>query len=316
MIYHLYKLPKGYDATPEEKFEHAITVRNRTLGPAAATTISPYLDVEVTEMNKNLLQLKPEDVNMYKVLQESTCKSTMRRKVAKRTLTALGSASGMCGILNGPEQLKKLKANLQFAQSIEECRAREKELKQQAADARKQKQIKAKKKKQARAESLKQKRQMQYSKALEKLGLQDGATVYRRHVKYLTGPQLKAVAFFQMGKTLTGNVGDMKTAMQTLLPLDPCPDVEYPTQDADGYEDVDDMSTSDESEETTASDIIEFENLYIGDIVEVYWEGEDKWYEGTVQDVDAVDRQFEVFYKVDSQKLWHDAKYYPVRTAA
>ena len=92
--------------TPFEKLEHAITVRNRTLGPAAATTVSPYLDVEVTPMNQALLELKPEDVNMYNVLQQSTCKSGSRRKIAKRTLTALGGASGMCRILNGPEQLK------------------------------------------------------------------------------------------------------------------------------------------------------------------------------------------------------------------
>ena len=59
--------------------------------------------------------------------------------------------------------------------------------------------------------------------------------------------------------------------------------------------------------------MIEFENLYIGDIVEVYWKGEDQWYEGSITDVDAVDRQFEVFYKTDSKKLWHDEKYYPVR---
>lgn len=317
MIYHSYKLPSSYDATPTEKFEHAITVRNRVLGPTAGTTVSPYLDVEVTETNQSLLRLKPEDVNMYKVLQESTCKVSMRRKVAKRTLTALGSASGMCGILNGPEQLKKLKANLQFAQSVEECRAREKELRQQAADARKQKQTKAKEKKEARAESLQKKRQMHYDKALEKLGLPAGATVYRHHVNGLTGPQLKAVAFFQVGETLTGNVSDIKTAMRTLLPFDPSTGVpEFPTQE-DVYEEEPDSCTSDESsEETTASDIIEFEDLYLADIVEVYWEGENKWFEGTITDVDAVDRQFEVFYKSDSKKLWHEAKYYPVRTAA
>ena len=317
MIYHSYKLPSSYDATPTEKFEHAITVRNRVLGPTAGTTVSPYLDVEVTETNQSLLRLKPEDVNMYKVLQESTCKVSMRRKVAKRTLTALGSASGMCGILNGPEQLKKLKANLQFAQSVEECRAREKELRQQAADARKQKQTKAKEKKEARAESLQKKRQIHYDKVLEKLGLPAGATVYRHHVNGLTGPQLKAVAFFQVGETLTGNVSDIKTAMRTLLPFDPSTGVpEFPTQE-DVYEEEPDSCTSDESsEETTASDIIEFEDLYLADIVEVYWEGENKWFEGTITDVDAVDRQFEVFYKSDSKKLWHEAKYYPVRTAA
>ena len=118
MIYHLYKVPEGIDMTREEKLQHAITVRNRTLGPVAATTVSPYLDVEVTPMNQSLLELKPEDVNMYNVLQQSTCKSTMRRKVAKRTLTALGTASGLCGILNGPEQLRKLKVLLSFTPAL------------------------------------------------------------------------------------------------------------------------------------------------------------------------------------------------------
>ena len=172
MIYHLFKIPEAHSVTltPFEKLEHAITVRNRTLGPAAATTVSPYLDVEVTPMNQALLELKPEDVNMYNVLQQSTCKSGSRRKIAKRTLTALGGASGMCRILNGPEQLKQLKVmlsftpcltlsltrtkhiafqqdNLKFAESIEEVRVAEKKLNQQAAAAKKQKQVAAVQKK-------------------------------------------------------------------------------------------------------------------------------------------------------------------------
>ena len=158
MFYHLFKIPESHNMTlsPLEKLQHAITVRNRTLGPEAATTVSPHLDVEVTPMNQALLELKPEDVNMYNVLQQSTCKSKMRRKIAKRTLTALGGASGLCGILNGSEQLKQLKvmisftphltlsltrtkhiafqqANLQFAQSVEEVKAAEKKLKAEAA---------------------------------------------------------------------------------------------------------------------------------------------------------------------------------------
>ena len=71
MIYHLFKVPKDFGLTPTEKLEHAITVRNRTLGPKAGTTVSPYLDVEISSTNQSLLQLKPEDVNMYRVLQES-----------------------------------------------------------------------------------------------------------------------------------------------------------------------------------------------------------------------------------------------------
>lgn len=315
MIYHLFKIPKGFDMTPTEKLEHAITVRNRTLGPKAGTTVSPYLDVEISSSNQTLLELKPEDVNMYRVLQESTCKTTMRRKVARRTLTALGSASGLCGILNGPDEVRMLKANLKFAESLEEIRAAEKKIREEAAEVKKQKKTKAKKKKETQAKAREQKRKVVYETALEKLGLAEGfETVYRRHIKDLTGPQLKAVAFFQLGESLTGNVGDMRKDMQTLLAVDPNYDPEadedgipeYPTQD-----ELFEEPSSSSSEE--AREVIEFEYLYIGDIVEVYWKGEDQWFEGNITDVDAVDRQFEIFYKADSKKLWHDEKYYPVR---
>ena len=46
--------------------------------------------------------------------------------------------------------------------------------------------------------------------AMEKLGLQPKDTVYRRHTQDLTGPQLKAVAHFECGKTLTGKVADIR----------------------------------------------------------------------------------------------------------
>ena len=85
---------------------------------------------------------------------------------------------------------------------------------------------------------------------------------------------------------------------------------EYPTQD----EVLSDPDSS--SEETTSSDLIDFDNLFIGDIVEVYWQGDNAWYEGHVTDVDAVDRLFEIHYKSDSQKLWHAPDDYPVRTAS
>ena len=153
-----------------------------------------------------------------------------------------------------------------------------------------------------------------YDGALARLGLQPDATVYRRHINDLTGPQLKAVAHFQVGETLTGTVADMRRDMQTLLPIDITAAPEYPTQD-EVYTDPGSCTSDSCSEETTASDLIDFENLYIGDIVEVYWKGENTWFEGSITDVDAVDRQFEVFYKSDSQKLWHKPEDYPVRTA-
>ena len=163
------------------------------------------------------------------------------------------------------------------------------------------------------------------AEAMEKLGLQRGDPLYRRHMQDLTGPQLKAIAYFQCDKILTGKVADIREELETLIPVDPdhnsdtddLPDdgvPEYPTQD-EVYEDPDDLSSS--SEETTATtEIIDFEHLYIGDIVEVYWKGDDKWYEGVITDVDAVDKQFEVLYRSDSKKLWHNDTDYPVRSTA
>ena len=106
----------------------------------------------------------------------------------------------------------------------------------------------------------------------------------------------------------------MRKDMQTLLPVDPNYDPEADEDDTPEYPTQDELleePSSSSSEE--AREIIEFEHLYIGDIVEVYWKGEDQWFEGNITDVDAVDRQFEIFYKADSKKLWHDEKYYPVR---
>ena len=333
MIYHLFKVPTAFDMKPLEKFDHAVTVRNRTLGPKRGTTVSPYLDVEITSMNKRMLKLKADDVNMYNVLQQSTCRSDVRRKVAKRTLTALGGASGMARLVNGPKQLVKLKANLEFAQSIEEVRAAEKALKRHDAEEKKKKALLIQKKKKARLAARVEKMKKDFDRAMTKLGLQRGMTVYRRHIDSLTAPQLKAVAHFQVGETLTATrIADMRSDMRQLLPVDPHRTAadeddlpEYPTQDPLLMEDQladkkiqadEDDEDSNSSEETTATEPIEFEHLLIGDIVEVYWKGEHTWFEGVITDVDAVDRLFEVLYKADSEKLWHCPKDYPVRDAA
>ena len=96
------------------------------------------------------------------------------------------------------------------------------------------------------------------------------------HTVDLTGTQLKVIAFMHMGKKLTGSVKDMRKAMEELLSVDPDYDEEavvlsvsqYPTQD-DLFSDPDSSS-----EETTASDLIDFDHLFLGDVVEVYWQGE------------------------------------------
>ena len=312
IIYHLFKIPKGVDMAPLDKLEHAITVRNRTLGPKRGTQVSPYLDCEITPDNQRMLQLNKDDLNMYNVLQQSTCRTDVRRKVARRTLTALGGVSGMCRLVNGSEQVKKLKVNLQFAESIEQVRAAEKA--HRTAEAEKKKKVARvrKKNREARLVAKEQKMKRDFDRAMTKLGLQRQDTVYRRHVDLLTGPQLKAVAHFQVGETLTASrVDDMRNDMRTLLPIDPShtTPVEddgippYPTQDPYYTDPSSDSDDNKSSEETTASELIDFDHLFLGDIVEVYWEGEKRWFEGVITDVDAVDRTFEVLYKSDSEKF-------------
>jgi hypothetical protein len=68
MHYHMFN-PNIPEMTPEQRFQHAITVRNRTFGPDKGTTVSPHLDVEITPNNRSFLKLTPDDVNMYRVLQ-------------------------------------------------------------------------------------------------------------------------------------------------------------------------------------------------------------------------------------------------------
>ena len=136
MLYHLWKVP-GDDMTGLQKFDHAIRVRNRHLGPVKGTCISPHLDVEMSVDNKKMLVLQPEDLNMYKVLRDCNVKYGERRKVAKRALTMLGNASGMCGQLNGPAQMTEIKECLEFAASLEEIKTVEEARKKRKVDQKK-----------------------------------------------------------------------------------------------------------------------------------------------------------------------------------
>ena len=63
--------------------------------------------------------------------------------------------------------------------------------------------------------------------------------------------------------------------MQTLLPVDPNYDHEAEARDIPPYPTQDELFEEPSSSEE-ARELIEFENLYIGDIVEVYWKGEDQ----------------------------------------
>ena len=236
--------------TPEQQFQHAIKVRNRSYGPTEGTCVSPYLDVEIFEDNKEFIKASKDDVNMlYRVLQSSTVKRGVRRKVAKRSLNALGGVSGMCGVLNGDKELVELSQCLKFAESLEELCHAEHEIKRKTALEKKKK---LEERKQKRAAALLKKTEnfrKVYDVVLKKLGRQD---VLKKHARILTGPQLKAVAFVQCdGTSLRGKVGEMREQLQSLLPGDEgTPEFpEYATQD-----DLCDSVSAEENDSPSDSD--------------------------------------------------------------
>ena len=61
--------------------------------------------------------------------QESSCTSGKRRRVAKRALNALGGVSGVCGFVNDEKQMKEIRLNMKFADSLETMKSAEKSMK-------------------------------------------------------------------------------------------------------------------------------------------------------------------------------------------
>jgi len=307
MIYHLFN--PGQAATiwsPMERFEHAIKVRNRTMGPDKATKVSEYLDVHMTNDNKKFLSLTDDDLNMHRVLQESMCKHGFRRKVARRTLNALGGACGLSKELNDDEQVQKLKANLKFAESLEQVRFQERKRKRTALLKKKEKKIAASN---ARAERVKNKESKMKAMVLQtskKVGISLTATFKPKHVSKLTSTMLSAIGFCYYNVTLSGKVGEKRQKLKELLgdEHEEESSVEEPAEEP--AEEPEESDDSDKDEE----DVIAFDKLNIGDLVEVYWHGEKKWFEGEITDCDRdSEESIEVHYK-DDVKLWHSEKDY------
>ena len=112
---------------------------------------------------------------------------------------------------------------------------------------------------------------------------------------------------------MTGKVDSKRKQLEILLR----------SEDADGSTDVETKEgnvevCSDEEgdasdEECTDREDSAFNTLNVGDIVEVYWKGMKKWYEGEVTDKDDKDDTVEIHYKEDGQKLYHSLDTYRMR---
>ena len=292
MIYHLFNAPVP-GATPMQRFQHACTVRNRTLGPVRGTTVSPHLDVEVTPDNKRFLSLTPDDLNMHRVLRESSCRTDdKRRRVARRSLNALGGVSGMAGFLNNPERLEEIKQNLEFASSLEEIKHAERQIKDSRA---------------------KKTRTKDHTAAITKMGLAKDSVVYKKHLKRtkLTIAQMKAVAYVQCGgKVIHGKADQMRATLMELLPK--CQDVDSEEDDSKSANESETYSES-QSVHANVTIAVAVEDMVVGDCVEVYWRGDNKWYEGRITAVDVGLMQYEVEYFLDGETLVHNDEDYIVR---
>lgn len=124
------------------------------------------------------------------------------------------------------------------------------------------------------------------------------------------------MTFFQCdGKKLTGKADEMRADLKPLLPVGAARALQFPeyaTQD-ECYDDAEGASDDDSESADRVEVELSFDDLRVGECVEVYWQGEEKWYEGEVVDLDVDGKQFQVFYREDSQKWWHDAADYPLR---
>ena len=83
---------------------------------------------------------------------------------------------------------------------------------------------------------------------------------------------------------------------------------EYETQDPCFEE-----GSETESDEDRVVVTLSLEEMNIGEMVEVFWKGEDKWFEGEITDVCLEDKTFQVIYQLDSECLWHSVDDYPCR---
>ena len=218
--------------------------------------------------------------------------------------------------------MKGLQEGLKFAASLEEIKNKERQRKAAAKEAKKKKDMASAKLRADKAAKVQAERIKVYDEARAKVTLAENEQFTKAHVPALNTKQLKAVAFLDCkGTRLHGLVADMRQQLRELLPAvsavavpatHPTPAPEYPE-----YATQDDLFPEGEEsdEHATDTEYLEFEQLRVSECVQVYWKGEQEWFEGEVTEVDTKDGLFEVFYSSDGARLWHDPLDFPVRHA-
>ena len=141
--------------------------------------------------------------------------------------------------------------------------------------------------------------------AHKRVGISELTVFKAKHVSKLTSTMMSAIAFICCNVTLSGNVKEKRNKLKELLGGAD----EEETEEPDDTESVE----SDENESDEDEDVISYDRLNVGDLVEVYWHGEKKWFEGEVISCDMdSEESIEIHYK-DGAKLWHSEKDYKMR---
>ena len=192
-------------------------VRNRTLG-LDGVKLPDYLDLEVTKDNMKFIKPPAEDLNMHQVLRDSACQHGKRRRVASRTLNALGYAGGVCGNLNDPKRICEMKEELKFAESLNQVKVKEKELAVASKKAAAKKKAEVRARKQERAAAKQKRMEATVMNIVSKLGLGVNDKVRVSHLEGITGREIDAIAWVQhSGLVLKGNVTSRRDQLKTIL---------------------------------------------------------------------------------------------------
>ena len=200
-----------------QKFDHMVKVRNRSQGKIV---LPDHLDLETTSDNLRLLTPSEDDLNMHAVIKASSCQHGKLRRMASRTLTALGYISGKSRVLTDAEGIKSMHEQLKFAASVETVKRSEKKRRESAAIEAKKKRILAAQKKEERLKA----KNLKYEKIImnmtSKLGIGVNDDIGKDVVMRLTGYEIDAYAWVRCGhKVIKGTVTVRREKLINMLGL-------------------------------------------------------------------------------------------------
>ena len=102
-----------------ELFDHMISLRNRKVKPEYAG--NNWLDLAIGDRQFECISPSERDLRYGQIMKDATGEG-VTKKIAKRKLNNLGFAHGHCCIVNSDENMKRMKQDLQLADSIAEIK--------------------------------------------------------------------------------------------------------------------------------------------------------------------------------------------------